>query len=426
MWYNGALPRGGANGGVGGTVFSRRFYDAIKKLQLQFEDERSFSVELLKALLGDFRKEINISGGRVWEKTADGFRCVFELGTQKSLPPGFLFPMDPAAMDEIRRHTFVHHVKGDPLFDTPAQQVLDVESFTAFPVDEDLNYVLSLYFEGSEEFNRNRPVIESFLRIIALFTANLAEKKREGKVLGEILALAHAQQSSLLPERLPAFPGFDIHGLSVPFTTVGGDYFQFFPMFGPLLGVCLADVKGKGFSAAVQVTALHRVLAVLAETNLKIAYKAHLMNQAFYDANSIENLIALVYGELGPDGRFYYTNMAHIYPLLHRRAQDDFVELAEGGPFLGLRPDAGYDTGILLLEPGDVLVFYTDGITEIENEGGEEYGRERLKALVRAGRDLPAAALAERIFQASVDFAGGEARVADDRTVVVIRRLAGN
>jgi serine phosphatase RsbU (regulator of sigma subunit) len=406
-----------------GKVFTRRFYDIIERLQAGFEGERKFSIELLDAILSDFRQETCLSGGRVWEKTPGGYRCIREIGTRAHVGDDFLFPLAQIPLEQMRQHRLVHLAKGDPFFEVPAQQPLEVESVTAFPVDENLNYIIALYFERSEDFASKRGVIESFLRIVGLFTSNLAASRREGEFLGEILELAHRQQSSLLPEAVPVFPGFDIHGASEPFAVVGGDYFRFFDLFGPLLGVCIADVKGKGFSAAVQVTALHRVLAVLAQTNLKIAYKAHLMNQAFFDAHSIENLIALVYGELGPDGRFHYANMAHVYPLWYRRGADEFIELEEGGPFLGLQPDAVYGTGIVILEPGDFLVLYTDGITEISDESGEEYGRSRLKSLVRDGRDLAAVELTERIFQESRAFSGTPGRVDDDRTVVVIRRL---
>lgn len=404
-------------------MLTRRFYDIIERLQAGFEGERKFSIELLEALLNDFREETHLSGGRVWEKTPAGYRCIREVGTRTRLGDDYLFPLAQIPLEEMRKNRFIHLAKGDPLFDVPAQQAIEVESFTAFPVDDDLHYVISIYFERSEDFAAKRALIESFLRIVGLFTSSLAASKREGEILGEILELAHRQQTSILPEKVPVFPGFDIHGASEPYTVVGGDYFRFFDLFGPLLGVCVADVKGKGFSAAVQVTALHRVLAVLAQTNLKIAYKAYLMNQAFFDTHSIENLIALVYGELGPDGRFHYANMAHVYPLWYRHGADEFIELEEGGPFLGLQPDAAYGTGIVILEPGDLLVLYTDGITEIADDSGEEYGRSRLKSLIRDGRDLAAVELTERIFHESRAFSGSPGRVNDDRTVVVIRRL---
>lgn len=403
-------------------MISRRLYNVIERLHQNFESDRKFSIELLEGLVAEFAQEIHIRGGRVWRRDREGYRCIHVVGQVRPLPEDFVFPIGQVPLEEMRQRRFIHRVKGSPDFDVPAQRALGVSSFTAFPVDQDLKYIVSIYFRRRPDVERDWPQIESFLRILSIFTLHLSEKRKEDRILGEIYELARNQQMSVLPQKKPLFPGYDVFGISLPYTVVGGDYFNFHDLYGPLLGVVVADVKGKGFSAAVQVTALHRSLQVLASTNLKIAYKADILNKAFHDGDFNESLIAMVYGELAPNGRFHYTNVAHVYPLFYRADSDVIEELDEGGPFLGLHPDAMYNTGIVTLNPGDILVLYTDGISELTSESGEEFGRERLGELVRRGRDLGAEALGRLILEEGERFAGTPAGLNDDRTLVVIRR----
>ncbi len=403
-------------------MISRRLYNVIEHLHRNFTSVRRFSIELLEAVITQFGSEINITGGRVWEQTPLGYRCIHEQGTRQRVDPDFVFPLAQIPLEEMKRNRFIQLDRNDLQFDVPAQQALGVDNFTAFPVDREMIYIISIYFDDGDDFVRHRDQVEDFLKVIGLFTAQITQKKHDDRILQEILTLAHQQQLSILPARMPAYPGFDIFGHSTPYTIVGGDYFQFAELFGPLLGIVLADVKGKGFNAAVQATALHRVLKVLATTNLKIGYKANIINQAFHDEPFTENLIAMVYGELAPDGRFYYTNIAHIYPIWYRSASDECIELDEGGPFLGLRNDSSYNLGIIRLRHDDILVLYTDGIVEIQRDDGEEYGRSRLKSLIQANRHLSAKALTQLIFDDTARFTQDPRNINDDRTVVVVKR----
>lgn len=404
-------------------MFSRRLYNVIERLHQHYQNDRDFAIRLLATILAEFGQEISIRGGRVWEASDNGYGCIHQEGVQVEVPAGFIFPYEEIPMDELRQQRFIHLTKGHPYFDVPAQQQLKVSSFTAFPVDADLKYVISLYFQDDEHLAREKNQLEAIIKVLGLFTYQWSEMKEDDRLLGEILHVARQQQLSILPRQMPRFGNFDVYGVSIPFTVVGGDYFQFFEMFGPSLGVVVADVKGKGFSAAVQVTALHRVLKVMADTKLKIAYKCSLINQAFCDDPFTENIIALVYGELGLDGRFNYTNISHVYPLLCRSGGEEMLELDEGGTFFGLRPDAEYHLGIVRLRPGDVLLFYTDGITEIADARGEEYGRTRLKNLLRENRHRTARELVDSVLRESEAFAGHPGRITDDRTIVVIKHM---
>ncbi|MBI4482661.1 MAG: serine/threonine-protein phosphatase [Acidobacteria bacterium] len=240
--------------------------------------------------------------------------------------------------------------------------------------------------------------------------------------LGEIITLAREQQAAILPKAQPQFEGYQVYGISSPYAEVGGDYWDFFPMHGGSLGLLIADAKGNGFSAAVQVTALKRVFKVLTETNLKTWVKFEILNRSFYDGDEFKgpDFITAVFAELEPEGRVYYVNAGHPYPLLLRGGT--FRELTEGGLPIGMMQESGYKLGIERLGTNDVLVMYTDGIVESCDEQGNEFSTEYLKQAILNSRGQGAKEIAGNILGEVHRHTGGR-EGSDDRTLIVVKRL---
>lgn len=252
-------------------------------------------------------------------------------------------------------------------------------------------------------------------RLVRLFVDRHHQRQR----LREILTLAREQQLSLLQTTLPAVTGFELAGLSIPAEEVGGDYFQVMQLSPTNTAVAVADAKGKGFEAAVLITGVHTALRVVSETHFKVTYKVGLLNRSLVQPGEIRNLVTMFYGELDVSGRIIFTNCSHPAPMVVRK--EGVEELSTGGLFLGLAPDTEYPLGVCELHPGDLLVIYSDGWSELFNESGEEFGAERLRETVRALHGAPPQQVMDSI-QAACNAFRGAAPYHDDRTLLVIKK----
>jgi len=235
------------------------------------------------------------------------------------------------------------------------------------------------------------------------------------------LALAAEVQQRLLPREFPAREGLDLAGVMYPARTVAGDYFDFIELPGGDIGLAVADVAGKGVSSALLMPAVETALRMDAPTRSDAHEIALTLNQLLCDLTDDFRYVTLFYGKLDVERRrLQYTNAGHVPPLV---MSDNLAEprwLTKGGPVLGLLAGRQYESETLQLEPGSVLVLYTDGLIEATNAGGEEYSQERLLAFVRANAAKPAAEIIEGLHADIVAFQGSDV-FADDFTLVVLR-----
>ncbi len=197
------------------------------------------------------------------------------------------------------------------------------------------------------------------------------------------------------------------------------DYHQIIPLGPGSFAAAVADAKGKGFEAAVLVTALHATLHVVNATPFQVAHKVRLINRSLAEQGKQRNLISLFYGEFDDQGRLLYVNCSHPSPIVVR--SDGLEELADGGLFVGLDPASEYRMGVCDLRSGDLLVAYTDGWTELSNEQNEEFGAERLREAVRPAHGAAPHSVIDLIEKACDAFRN-ELPFHDDRTLLVIRR----
>ncbi len=249
----------------------------------------------------------------------------------------------------------------------------------------------------------------------------------------EFISVAEMQNQIMPdPTSLTVFGDFDIFGLTIPTAIVGGDFHDFIDVgrrfdLGGRMGFVVADASGHGLSAAMLIrdfnTALYTGLAFQAhyahDTTPLLLEK---INRRMYRSSLPNQFISAFYGELHLDGRIRYINAGHLSPLLFKRNKE-VRELSVGGPVLGALLDLpkGYQVGEDVIEKGETLVCYTDGVTETFNPAGEEYGAERLTRVVRAHPRVKARRLFELVIE-DVDEFAEEIKQADDRTLVIFRR----
>lgn len=209
-------------------------------------------------------------------------------------------------------------------------------------------------------------------------------------------------------------------GFNSPSSEVGGDYYDFIPITDMDMGVAIGDVTGHGVGAALLMANFRACLRIESRNNFAIRTILGKVNDFLYETNLPESFVTAVYGVL--DRRhhnFCYANAGHNPPFRLRR--DGSVDLLEeGGLLLGAFPDVSYKETVLPLAPGDILVFYTDGVTEAQDAAGVEFGFERLKSLVIEYRDLPASDMVRRIARAVHEYPSGASNQ-DDLTLSIIK-----
>lgn len=225
-------------------------------------------------------------------------------------------------------------------------------------------------------------------------------------------------QQRLLPEKLPQLRGCEMVAEWRPALMVGGDYFDVLKFTDESAGLCIADVCGKGLPAALLMANLQAAVRAHASGAAAPAQVCEQLNRMFCSVSAHERFITLFYGLLDLKHRtLVYCNAGHNAGLLVRR-NNRLIRLGAGGPLLGEFEGLFYEQGQVQIEAGDRLLLFTDGVAEAASETNEEYGEKRLAHLISTHRELPAAALQEKIWSDVLRFCRGELR--DDATLIVV------
>jgi sigma-B regulation protein RsbU (phosphoserine phosphatase) len=234
------------------------------------------------------------------------------------------------------------------------------------------------------------------------------------------LELAAQVQRLFLPSGRPAIAGLEIAGMMQPARGVGGDYYDYFPIDAHTTQVIIADVAGKGVPAALLMSATAAALRLEANRDRNMLQQVDRLNTEIGAVSDPEQYVTLLVGEIDTTKRkIHYVNCGHNPALLFRAKTGALSLMNSSCPPIGLSPEEICELASEDLMAGDVLVFYTDGVTEAENQRGEEFGMERLSAVVLRGSSLPAEDLMTNIYNAAADFCGDDFN--DDMTILVVK-----
>jgi serine phosphatase RsbU (regulator of sigma subunit) len=316
----------------------------------------------------------------------------------------------------------------DPRFNRQESIVsLGIRSAMCVPLWHDeavtgLIYVDSLRRENS--FSQDDLTLLTALANVAaikLENARLLDEMIEKKRMERELELARDIQQGLLPSKAPHVEGWDLVGSNTPCYTIGGDYYDFIAR-PEGLAIALGDVSGKGAGAALMMMVLRATVHFASQREKTVVDIISQTNGVIYD-NSPQQFYATFFltDVNTTTGKMRYVNAGHIPPILYKKASDSVVRLEEGGTVLGLFDIAPFTEGESELSSGDILVVFTDGISEAWGADEEEYGEERLAELVRDNASLSAAEL-ETLIQKEVDTYTGGAPPTDDKTIIVVKR----
>ncbi|MBD3299215.1 MAG: SpoIIE family protein phosphatase, partial [candidate division Zixibacteria bacterium] len=213
---------------------------------------------------------------------------------------------------------------------------------------------------------------------------------------------------------------FDIAAFSQPSRQVGGDYYDFFPQSDGSLGMVVADISGKGVGAALLVSQLQAILKAEVRTRGSLHTMITKTNALITESTAPDRFATLVYAEFDPDTlELKYCNAGHNYPIIVR-ADGQIETLETGGLLLGVSGHAQYQTDQKTLGPGDLVLFYTDGLSEINDPQGNEFGEKRLTEFLTKNRHLSVEDLKNRLVREVSQFALGEIGF-DDLTLVILK-----
>ncbi len=247
--------------------------------------------------------------------------------------------------------------------------------------------------------------------------------EEERRQLESELELAGAVQRSLLPQQPPDVPHLEIAAFSRPAQIVGGDYFDFFPFAGGRQGAIIADVAGHGMSSSLIMASLQAMLRTLAQDYASPAELVARINRLCLHNIQFTTFITLFLAAFDPaNGQVTYCNAGHNPPLILRKGgETDWLKST--GAAIGLAEESGYRDQTIALHAGDLLLLYTDGVTETASPEGDLLGADRLARSLREHASLPAQDLLEAVRHDLEDFAAGAAP-ADDITMVLLRLVA--
>jgi serine phosphatase RsbU (regulator of sigma subunit) len=337
-------------------------------------------------------------------------------------------------MDEVLKNgksVLTADAQHDPKFASQTIALQGIRSVLAVPLSVDERTVFGLIYADSPTYEAT--FSEEHLNILTTLASVAAIRVENAKLLEERfqrermeheLELATEIQQRFQPSAPPTMDGYEFQGISFSCYEIGGDYYDFIPRHDGRMLIALGDVSGKGTAAALLMSSLHAAIHAQVSAKSSLNETVLTVNQYLADNTPANRFVTLFIAELDPaTGWLKYINAGHNPPLIGR-ADGTVNQLSSGGFPLGIIPGAEFEVGETLLNPGEALVVYSDGVSEANNIRDEEFGMDRLSEVVRKNLSSSAAGLRDKVESALSAFTQ-TAPANDDITLVIVKRGAG-
>jgi len=325
----------------------------------------------------------------------------------------------------------LENVYDDPRFDrsTDLRTGYQTKTMLCMPLrnkERDIIGVFQILNKKNGAFNQQDAVFLDALSThaaIALENARLYQEALEKKRLEGEVSVAREIQQRLLPAKMPEFRGFEFAAKNIPTFKVGGDYYDFLMLRDGRLAFAIGDVSGKGIPAALLMSSLRAGFQTQLREDKSLTSVADKLNRLIFHCTSMSSFITFFFGVIHSRTKYIdYINCGHNPPYVLRQ-DGSLKDLREGGLVLGMIDDAKFSRGRVLLSPGEMLVSFTDGVTEALNKRDRLFSEKKLEKLILKNRQRKAGEVLEKIIQA-VQSHIGEAPQSDDITALIIRRIA--
>jgi sigma-B regulation protein RsbU (phosphoserine phosphatase) len=422
--------------------FFREAYDAERILRELSEQVRTMveTGPLLETVAKQISGSLHVPRVATLVKDNGRYGTAFALGFSDS--PSVAFETSGGTVEQLKRNreplrvylddpdSWIYREPSVTEMEREQLQKLEAQLLLPLAFKEKLIGFMSLSAKRSEE-----PYSASDVRLLesvatqtglalenSHLTEAIASEVAQREVLNRELEIAREVQERLFPQNYPAVPGLDYAGRCRPARRVGGDYYDFLELADGCFGIAVGDISGKGIPAALLMASLQASLR--GQTISGASDLAKLMsnvNRLIFETSPANRYATFFYGQYEPSTRqLTYVNGGHNPPMVFRNGE--VLRLEDGGPAVGLFKVARYSQAGVRLECGDVLLFYTDGISEAMNAADEEWGEEKMIEAVRACRCRPALEMIDELMRAADDFVAG-APQHDDMTMMVVKVL---
>jgi len=403
-------------------------------LDLQYQWNEKLSTDhMLRQIL---KNALQISGAErsfILLRKGTEFDYAAGLDAEQNLLPEEQFRTSRTVVRTVAEtRQAVFHTEGmdDALASADSIQALKLRSIACLPLlghADDQEEVLGiLYLDSTRAMHALSGLDEKLLGKLAEEAAHILEKLEMVQELEEKrrieleLSLAHETQQALLPRTLPEVPGLVVRAHNQPTRYVGGDFYDFVNLETELFGI-LADVSGKGIAASILGSSLQGALQMLLRSNFELPELMRRVNSYLCRRSEATRFVTMFLFGVHPDGSGSYVNAGHNPPLIYRNAEAKVEWLGVGDMILGAFEEAEHGLKSFELGPGDILLVYSDGLTEAQNLAEEFFGEERLEQLVSEHATKGAKELERVLLEAVEEFAMG-ADQADDITLIVLER----
>lgn len=392
-----------------------------------FSSEKELLFEVVNEIVA--LDEIDVSGGRIWQldEANYSYKLLFQANKSSEHLPNVSLRIDENPVfdlvsekrtvlgDETDKH-FLR--KGLLMFSASG-----IGSKIKLKGKRYYTYILAVHSDSmSDELRYSLNVVATLL------TSKIKERNNATaqKSLADDLTKAQQLQKSILPEHELLFHDYQIFGVTVPAQILGGDFFDYLKIgrSEKRIGIVVGDAASKGISAAAEAMYISGAVRMASMFQLKISPMMNRVNNLVNKIFSDDRFATMFYGEISNDrhGLCLYANAGHNPPIFINSKKKEVTYLYATGPLLGPVPDSGFETDSLIFNKGDILVIYSDGITEAQDQNSEPYDEKRLEKIILDSCELSAKEITYKILEDVQKFSAFNSKYQDDKTVVVIKK----
>ena len=390
--------------------FYRKLDSLLSKIG-QGKSGKDFLFSIVKELEKTFGSDLHIGKGYVYEKNGDEF-LLLSPEPENSFVENSLPVESEAVQSVLNSKTYI--------FDNTSLSI-------GFKSGIKKEYIIPVAITVYNQENRWIFIFElasGWIREEIEFCLNAVRSVLNYRLLSESIKSEYEQafqiQQSLLPTSALEIPGFQIAGKSQPAELVGGDLYDYFKFDEGEFGFCIGDASGHGIPAALVARDVIIGLRMGIEKHMKMVHTLKKLNKVIYQSVYSTRFISLFFAEMEISGNIFFINAGHPSPFIVLK--DKITNLDTTGLIFGAFPDIELHRSYVKLEPGGILVLYSDGIPERQNRKGEEFSTERLQSVVLQNKEKAADEILNLIFKTADDFGKGK-KWKDDATAMVIKRL---
>lgn len=406
----------------------KKLYRALETVaSRRFKNEEEMLIEILNQIVS--REQIKVTGGRIWKlnKIKKAYTVVYQTGDVQEIPKDFQLTIDenPIFKEITQERTVLADETNSVL------RSKGIFRYSASGVGQKIKINGDRYYEymlavNSDEINDD---LGYTLNIVAtVITSKLSEWRlsTSRKDLIKDIDRAKQLQQSILPEHEYTFHNYDLFGITIPAQIIGGDFFDYLEIGNQKdrLGVAVGDAASKGLAAAAEAMYISGALRMASTFEIKISPMFYRMNELVNKIFEDDKFSSLFYCEISNDkkGLCLYANGGHNPPIFYDKSKDEITYLQPTGPLIGPAPHSDYDTDSFNFNTGDVLVIFTDGVTEAANEKFEFYEEDRLEEVIKKNFEKSPRDIALAIIDDVNQFSTSDSKYQDDKTIVVIKR----